>query len=183
MNQISRWLYFIPLLCANAPSYACVNPPPPLQEANETDAQYRDRTQALTIAYYKEVARKREAQYFARARNVYFARIIASKEIKVGGSPFGRSITVRPLQAIKGKASANVIKLRDRDLTSCGFGGDGPATSGAVSHIIVVFDQVEDPDLGSRPIRYAILASESQTPVLVAAWQEWKRRASFTYDK
>ena len=176
-------LFFALILCAGAPALACVYPPPSPREANETEFQYRERSEVWIKAYLREGARKHEARYFERARNIYLARIIASKEINVDGSPFGRSIIVRPLEAIKGKAPLNVLVLRDRSLSSCGFGGDGPATAGAVSHIVIVFDRLDDPDTASRPFRYAMLASDIQTPALSAAWDNWKRRANFVYDR
>lgn len=171
------------LICVHSGGSACVYPPPSPRQASETEAQHEVRARTELNSYLKENARKTEAAYFDQAKNVYFARIIRSEEISVDGSPFARQVTLRPLQAIRGSLPPKAFKLRDRELTSCGLGGDGPATWGSVSHIAIVFDDVRNVGMNYRSRTYAVLASETQHPELGKAWGTWKAGANVTYDR
>ena len=180
MRHILRNLLTASLACVPAMASACLYPPPSPPRPDETQAQYQARATAELNAYLKDWARKEEARYFAEAKQVYLARIVRSEEIRVGGTPFARRATLRPLEAIRGTLPPGRIEIRDRELTSCGLDGDGPAAWGGVSHMAIVFDGVDN---GYRSHRYAILASEAQHAPLVQAWTAWKARSDFTYDE
>ena len=47
-------------------------------------------------------------------------------------------------RAIKGDLPYGQIKIKDRELTSCGLAGDGPTTWGNVNQIVIVFDGVHN---------------------------------------
>jgi hypothetical protein len=162
---------------------ACVYPPPSPQRANETDAQYKARTGSEFEAYLSASSKETEASYFGQADRIFFARIIRSEEINVGGSPYARRIVVKPLQAIKGALPSRPLILKDRELTSCGLGGDGPATWGGVGHVAIVFEGVQNEGMEYRSQRYAVLASEASEPKLVKAWAAWRATANFTFDQ
>jgi hypothetical protein len=172
-----------PLACLPSVASACLYPPAPPRLRDETEAQYQVRATATLHSYLKESARKIEAGYFVEAANVYFAKIVKSEEINVDGTPFARKVTARPLEKIKGSVPAGPLVLRDRELTSCGLDGDGPATAGGVSHIVIVFDGVRNTGMHYRSRTYAVLAAEAQHPDLIRAWEAWKARANFTYDQ
>jgi hypothetical protein len=160
----------------------CVYPPLPPHE-NETEAQYKLRFESEFSARRIEAAAKREAEYFTKAESIYFARIIKSEEIRVGGSPYARRITLKPLQVLKGALPHLLVKLKDRELTSCGLGGDGPAVRGAVSNIAIVFDGVNNEGMTYRSRTYAVLAKEVQYSPLRGAWAKWKKDANFLFDQ
>ena len=79
---------------------------------------------------------------------------------------------MKPLQAIKGTSPGDTLLLTDRELTSCGLGGDGPATSGGVGHVAIVFEGVRNEGMKYRSRRYSVLASKASEPKLVQAWAE-----------
>jgi hypothetical protein len=181
LDHAMKYLFFGALaavaICWGSVASACLPPPPSLQKPGELDAQYRARVTAEYESASKESARQEEAKYFGQAKRIYLARVIASEEINVGGSPFARRITARPLLAIKGRLPERTIELKDREITSCGLSGDGPATSARVSDIAIVFDGVRNEGFEHVWPTYAILASEAQHPELVQAWSKWKSQA------
>ena len=183
MRNVRRNLLIGVVACWPAMGSACLYPPPPPRQADETDAQYKDRSTKALEAYITAASRKRETSYFHEADRVFFARIIQSEEIAVGGAPYARRVVVRPLQGIKGTPPRRAFSLTDRELTSCGLNGDGPATSGSVGHIAIVFDGVRNEGLSYRSRRYALLASDASDPELVKAWGAWKETASFSFNQ
>jgi hypothetical protein len=169
------------LFCPTAAA-ACLYPPPDPQEAGETDAQYSARKKLMLDRYLLENARKAETSSFDEAKSVYLARVIRSEEIVVDGSPFARHALLKPLQSIKGFLPKRRISIKDRELTSCGLGGDGPATFANVGQVVIVFDGVRNEGMHYRSRLYATLAESAQDPRLLNAWNNWKTRINGSRD-
>jgi len=167
---------------AGEPAFACLYPPPPLKLPGEAEEAWKKRATEQLNAHIQEAHRATEAKYFVQAHAIYFARIIRSEEIKVDGTPYGRRVVVKPLEAIRGPLRSATLELRDRELTSCGLDGDGWATWGQVSHIVVVFEGVENEGMSFHSSIFSEMAAEAMHPKLVEAWSRWKARANFLYD-
>lgn len=160
---------FIPATAA-----ACIYPPPVPPKAGETGDQYSARVKSELDQFLREAARKLEKSYFDEALRVYLARVVRNEEIGVNGTPFARRSVLKPVRTVKGLLPGHSIVIRDRELTSCGLGGDGPATFANVGHTVVVFDGVRNEGMGFRSRRYAILAESAQEPRLLEALHSWK---------
>lgn len=177
MKRCASILLAASVTCAPAIGSACTPFPRPLREAGEADAQYSARARMMLDARATANALKVEASYFEEASNVYLARIVHSKKINISGLKLGRQVTLRPVQAIKGILPGRQIKIEDRVLTSCGVVGAGPATSGHVGQMAIVFDGVRNEDAAHGSQRYAFLADRAHEPRLLTALNRRKVRA------
>jgi hypothetical protein len=178
---MKRWpslLLAASIMCFPTVAEACIYPPPSPRKAEETDAEYSARAQTEFRAYLLERARQTETSYFEAAKSTYLARIVRSEEISVAGSQVARQIVLLPVRSIRGILPSLRVTAKDREMTSCGLGGDGPATAGNVGQMAVVFDGVRNEGMNYRSPLYVVLAESVQEPRLLAAWDRWKAQPS-----
>jgi hypothetical protein len=168
------------LLFAPSVAAACLYPPPAPREAGETENQYSARSKLELDRFLLEIAREREASYLDEAENVHFARVVRSEKIMVDGSPLARRAVLNPVQSVKGRLPNRRVSIKDRELTSCGLSGDGPATTATVGQMIVVYDGVRNQGMNYRSRLYATLAESAQHRQILDAWNRWKANTSGT---
>lgn len=149
-------------------AFACIYPPPPIPLPSETDDAYEKRREASVKAQADEDRRRYQTNLFDQADRIDLAIVRKSTPIPFAeaGGALGAKIEVEPVTPLKGDGSKGAIALSDTNVSTCGIGGAGSATTARPGDYVIVFHNISFRD-ESRP--FGINIDEAREPRLLSA--------------
>ncbi len=170
-SKLQYWL-LLPVLAIliAAPAAACIGPAPPLRLPGETDAAFQLRSESVFIAQEDEQRREWQSNMHDRAERVFIAIVTSTREVTSAGES-RRTMTVRPVHALKGVLPAAPVDVRDMRSLSC-QAVVGVRRTGERGDYVILFDGLRWGEAKLEPTM-EVAAHEARDPRLIRALFDW----------